>query len=47
MGDLGVYRDTYCNPKGTNLESYQEDLKANIRGCIKSYTLGARCTAGY
>jgi len=31
VGDLRVDRVTYCNPKGTNLESYQEDLKANLR----------------
>jgi hypothetical protein len=30
VSDLGVYRVTYCNPKGTNSESYQEDLKANL-----------------
>jgi hypothetical protein len=30
VGDPRVYRVTYCNPKGTNLESYREDLKANL-----------------
>lgn len=30
VGNLRVYRVTYCNPKGTNLESYQEDLKATL-----------------
>jgi hypothetical protein len=34
VGDLGVYRVTYCNPKGTNSESYQEDLQANLSRAI-------------
>jgi hypothetical protein len=30
VGDLEVTRLTYRNPKGTNWESYQEDLKVNL-----------------
>lgn len=30
VGDLGVYRPIYRNPKETNSESYQGDLKANL-----------------
>jgi hypothetical protein len=30
VGDLEVTRLTYCNPKRTNWESYQEELKVNL-----------------
>jgi hypothetical protein len=30
VGDLEVTRLTYRNPKGTNWESYREDLKVNL-----------------
>jgi hypothetical protein len=30
VGDLEVTRLRYCNPKRTNWESYQEDLKVNL-----------------
>ena len=30
VGDLKVNRPTHCNPKSTQWESYQQDLKVNL-----------------
>jgi len=37
--DLEVTRPKYCNPKQTNSESYQEDLKANLWAAARAIHL--------
>jgi hypothetical protein len=41
VGDLEVTRLTYHNPKRTNWESYQEDLKVNL-GVVPRVTYSVR-----
>jgi hypothetical protein len=45
VGDLEVIRLTYRNPKRTNWESYQEDLKVNL-GFVSRVILDVGCRAG-
>lgn len=37
--DLGISRVTYCNPKGTNSECYQEDVKVNLESVSRAIHL--------